>query len=92
MVNGTEDLGLNRAEIFKKLSSSFSAADFPVKPDGKQLIHSVSSLRIKETSFITFNHMNNNNIGNGNGSKKGKKKFDHDEVMKKERPASRVDI
>ncbi len=90
LVNESKDLGLNRAEIFKKLSSSFSASDFPVKPDGNKLIHSVSSLRIKETSFITFNHVNNNN--NGNGSKKGKKKFDHDEVMKKDRPASRIEI
>ena len=73
-----------KGDIFKKLSSSFSGSDFPGKIDAQKLIHSVSSMRIKETSFITINSFNNNNSS--------KKSNHHHDVIAKERAASRIEI
>jgi hypothetical protein len=79
-----------KSDFFKKLSSSFSATDFPTRTKGDKFIHSVSSLRIKETSFITINNFNNNTINSNNSSSKnGKIKFEQDDVIKE---ASRIEI
>ena len=75
----------SKNDIFKKLSLSFSASDFPTRPDSQKMIHSVSNLKIKETSFITIN----NNV---NVKTNLRHQFDHDDVIKKDRTASRIEI